>query len=338
MPPTPRPWTRAYILLGARRMVTRNARPGLSAVLPLAALFTILTACDGPVDTSSSNPSGTGGSGGQGASGGQGGQGGASTTAGSGGTGGCCSEECVPECDPDHACILGQCTDIHVLTLHAGRTTTVLLGGNPSETATISACEHLASTPPPQVIAQEGPCEVSLVTPPDLLDPQAGTVTASAPSIGVVTLEANPMFPCIRADVVPSSEFLTNEGMLFEGTGGPTIAAFTAQTGPVPALSAMPAAPLTRGEPYEITWQSDAPPLVTVFVVSGGEPAIRCTPQSGQSLTIPASLTALLPETGDLAFIALQTSTPPVEQDLPPLARLSATATRSHGQMVAYQP
>jgi hypothetical protein len=41
---------------------------------------------------------------------------------------------------------------------------------------------------------------------------------------------------------------------------------------------------------------------------------------------------------GDTAFVTVLTSTPPVTQDIGLTSRLAAGASRSHAQMVTYQP
>jgi hypothetical protein len=295
-----------------------------------------LTACNGDAGTPAGAGGADGGSGGQGGSAGQGastGEG-ASTPAGSGGGS---NEECPP-CAENEVCILGQCTPVEEITLTAAQSTTLQGDGQSLLSGVLSACERpLNSAPAVDVLAEEGDCRVLAGGPPmeEEEAPSFGKVVASAPSLGSVGL----LVPgyggsCARHTFQAKPEYLADETVIFQVGAGTYTPDFEVEVTSPPLIVVTGDATFKKGAPFEVSWDSgDAVPTIHVFLL-GGQSAITCTPSQGTSLTIPASLTAMLegPGTGALVGGILRVEGP--KKDLALTFQTRGVATRSFFRVV----
>lgn len=251
-----------------------------------------LPACSGEVSESA----GGGGSGGDGGAGGEG-----TTTSGSeGGEGGgttTTSGGCSPACDEHSACVEGQCEPVRIASFQAVHQRMYGQGGVFGEFAQVSACERPAGSPPYgtfEIVAEEGSCRALVYEPSGEEEGPIGlsAVVAKAPSFGTLTLGGDLEEGCLSASVPITPAYLDGETVSFEVAAGTHNAAFEIAL-ESPAPLALTAGTITKGQPYEITWETGGPPLLAVLP-GNDSVQIECTPAGGTSLVIPASLTALL--------------------------------------------
>lgn len=309
----------------------RTATP-FFIVLVLASGVNGLLGCGSGVE-----PTGTGGSqqGGSGAgAGGSGATGATGSTGGTGGAGGCAA------CDPDHeACVDEACVAIRELTMTATASWYELPVGDPLKTAVANACARPAAPIEPALLAEEGPCRVFESTwPEDGYTPDAGNLTAGAPSLGLVALtDPDPATAyCQWGTLDDMAVFETGENITLQATGGPMFAAFSHEV-PAPEMATVTAGALQRGDAYTLSWTSSAPQ--TTVIVKGGdsERVILCEATGLQTLTIPGTLTELLPEVGTQALVVVSNTTR-ATHELDALSRVTVVAGTSGGRLVNYTP